>query len=399
MSTLLSIEILKSLDATAAALSFHGADPNEVAQRLLQLGPRMTSSILGALEPDIAAKIIAQAPPVVASVWQAYGKYSEHSIGKLIEAPAAEFRPETSVADVVSQLRESVKRTLITYIFVTDSTRKLVGLVTFRELLYSAPTQRLEEIMLRNPYALKPETPMVDAMRDVVKRHFPVYPVVQADGTLIGQVKGGVLFEAQAVEISAQAGQMVGVEKEERLSTPWQRSFISRHPWLQLNLLTAFIAGGVVSYFQGTVDKIALLAVFLPILAGQCGNTGCQALAVTLRGLTLGEINDKGVTRLLSKEAWLGFLNGSVVGLVAAVAMFLLAKAQANPQPLGLAGITWLAMVLACTLSGLAGASVPLVMKKIGADPANASSIFLTTATDVCSMGFFLGLATLVLLH
>ena len=184
--------------------------------------------------------------------------------------------------------------------------------MTFRELLYADPEQTLADVMIRNPYALRPETPLVDAMREVVKRHFPVYPVCAADGTLIGQIRGQVLFEAQAIDISAQAGQLVGVEKEERLNTPWQRSFLSRYPWLILNLLTAFIAGGVVSYFQGTIDSIALLAVFLPILAGQSGNTGCQALAVTLRGLTLGELTNKDVPRLLRKEGWLGFLNGKI---------------------------------------------------------------------------------------
>ncbi len=393
-----SIDELKLLDSTAAAAQLLHADPVEIVSRLTQLGPRLTSSILAHLDPEKLTQVLCAVSEPHQSVWRLYNQYAEHSVGKLIEAPAAEFRPESYVADVVAALRESVKKTLITYIFVTDQTRKLVGLVTFRELLYSAPTQRLEEIMLRNPYALRPDTPMVTAMREVVRRHFPVYPVISPDGTLIGQVKGGVLFEAQAVEISAQAGQMVGVEKEERLSTPWRRSFLSRHPWLQLNLLTAFVAGAVVSVFQGTIDKIALLAVFLPILAGQCGNTGCQALAVTLRGLTLGDFEGKGVAKLLSKEAWLGFLNGSVVGVVAGIAMFVMAKMQGNPKAIMLSVVTWLSMACACTISGLSGAAVPLMMRRLGVDPANASSIFLTTATDVCSMGFFLGLATLFLI-
>ena len=110
---------------------------------------------------------------------------------------------------------------------------------------------------------------------------------------------------------------MVGVEKEERLSTPWPRSLRFRHPWLQLNLLTAFLAAAVVGAFQGTIDRLVVLAVFLPVLAGQSGNTGCQALAVTLRGLTLGELRHGGGRRLVLKEALLGLLNGALVGLTA----------------------------------------------------------------------------------
>jgi magnesium transporter len=392
------LETLKLMDTKAAVDFVSNLPESDAYAYLTALGPRQLGQIWCGLNDSSRAKIQVLAPADVAAVWAQLPKLPDDSAGRLMEKPAAAFNAETRVEQVVSSLRESVKRTLITYVFVTEGGDKLVGIVTFRELLYASPTQKLQDIMLRNPYALKPETPLVDAMREVVKRHFPVYPVCLADGTLIGQIRGQVLFEAQAVEISAQAGQLVGVEKEERLNTSWKRSFISRHPWLLLNLLTAFIAGGVVSFFQGSIDKIALLAVFLPILAGQSGNTGCQALAVTLRGLTLGELSAKDVPKLLRKEGLLGLLNGLGVGLVAAGAMYFYARAQAHPQALQLAGITLISMVGACVASGLAGASVPLTLKKLGADPATASSIFLTTATDVASMGIFLGLATWLLL-
>ena len=207
-----------------------------------------------------------------------------------MEAAPAIFPPQTPVADVVEAMRERVKRQLITYIFATDADGKLVGVVTFRELLYALPGQTLADVMVRNPFFLHPQTSLVDAMREVVTRHFPVYPVCDSNDRLIGLVRGQVLFEQQAFEISAQVGSLVGVEKEERTSTPWQRAFRFRHPWLQLNLLTAFVAASVVGYFQDTVNQIVLLAVFLPVLSGQCSNTGCQALAVTLRGITLERI-------------------------------------------------------------------------------------------------------------
>jgi magnesium transporter len=295
-------------------------------------------------------------------------------------------------------MREAVKRQLITYIFATDAEAKLVGVVTFRELLYAQPGQSLADVMVRNPFFLHPEMSLVDAMREVVTRHFPVYPVCDADRRLVGLVRGQLLFEQQAFEISAQAGALVGVEKEERTSTPWPRALKFRHPWLQLNLLTAFVAAAVVGFFQNTVNEIVLLAVFLPVLSGQCSNTGCQALAVTLRGMTLNEIRAGRGVILLGKEALLGLLNGLLVGLVAATAMYTIAQFQHNQNAVSLALITLFAMSLSSVASGVAGAAVPLGLKRLGADPAMASSIFLTTATDVVSMGLFLGMANWVLM-
>ena len=205
------------------------------------------------------------------------------------------------------------------------------------------------------------------------------------------------MFQEQAFDITAQAGTMVGVEKEERLATRWSQSFKFRHPWLQLNLLTAFAAGAVVGIFEGTVEKLVVLAAFLPVLAGQSGNTGCQALAVTLRGLTLGELKPGAERMLVMKEATLGLFNGAFTGLIAALGMFTYATIQKSPHALALAGVVWMALVGACVVSGICGAMIPLTLKKFGADPATASSIFLTTATDVVSMGLVLGLATLLI--
>jgi magnesium transporter len=134
------------------------------------------------------------------------------------------------------------------------------------------------------------------------------------------------------------------------------------------------------------------------VLSGQSGNTGCQTLAVTLRGLTLGELRRGSARRLVLKEGLLGVLNGALVGVSAAVGMYVVARTQGNPSALLLSLVVLLAMVGSCLVSGLAGALIPLSLRRLGADPATASSIFLTTATDVASMGLFLGLATLLLL-
>jgi magnesium transporter len=389
---------VRELDSQGAMERLAPLSDAEIAATLAELGPGHAIDILENFPPERRGRIAAATLSGEGEQWLKDWHYPEASVGRLVETAHAVFRPQAPVREVIESMRELVRRELITYIFATDADGRLVGVGTFRELLYASEGQTLGDVMVHQPFFLRPETSLVDAMREVVTRHYPVYPVCDADGRLIGKVRGQVLFEAQAFEISAQAGSLVGVEKEERISTPWPRALRFRHPWLQLNLLTAFIAAFVVGLFQSTVNQIVLLAVFLPVLSGQCSNTGCQALAVTLRGLTLNELRANVGRKLMLKEAWLGLLNGLLVGTVAAAAMYAIASAQHNPKAPALALITLIAMAVSSVASGVAGAAVPLGLKRLGADPAMASSIFLTTATDVVSMGLFLWLATLLVL-
>jgi len=328
--------------------------------------------------------------------WPRNSSYAPHTIGRMMEPALAVFRPDMTVTDTVAQLRALIKSAFITYGYVTDNDGMLLGIITMRDLLFANEDERLDKLMLRKPFFLTPEMPLAEAMKLVLHRHYPVYPVCHEHGVLVGLVRGDAMFEEQAIEITAQPGSMVGVEKEERLATPWTQSFKYRHPWLQLNLITAFVAGAVVSIFEGTVEKLVVLAVFLPVLAGQSGNTGCQALAVTLRGLTLGELKAGKERALVMKEASLGLMNGTFTGLVAGLAMFAYATVNGSPHALALGLVVWAALVGACVISGICGAMIPLTLKRFGADPATASSIFLTTATDVVSMGMLLGLATML---
>jgi magnesium transporter len=389
------VEEVSRLAPEEAAARIEDVPDAQVADLFRTLGPALTAELLQVLDEDKRRAILAAAPVEEGRQWERNLTYPDDSVGRLMELPQPVFPPRLTVKESTARIRELVKTTFVTYAFVVDDGGKLVGVVTMRDLLLADEASTLEAIMLRNPFALSPELPLVDAARQVVARHFPVYPVCDG-GRLVGTVRGRTLFEVQAFEISAQAGAMVGVEKEERLATPWPRSLRFRHPWLQLNLFTAFLAAAVVGVFQGTINRLVVLAVFLPVLAGQSGNTGCQALAVTLRGLTLGELRPGAARRLVAKEALLGLLNGALVGLTAGIGMFIVARAQGEAQALTLALVVFAAMCASCVVSGLAGALIPLTLRSLGADPATASSIFLTTATDVASMGLFLSLATLL---
>ena len=386
----------------------HDLSPHATAALLEKQSPELGVSVLESLNPMIAQQVlqemtdehrcnvIAAAPVDKARQWMLNRQYPEDSVGWLIEPSVAVFRPSMTVRDTIEALRKLTKRSFITYGYVTDESNRLLGVLVFRDLMLGDPEATLAEIMYTDLFTLLPEMPMTDAMKLTVNRHIPVYPVCDSEGHLLGLVRGQNLFEARAIEISAQAGTMMGVEKEERISTPVLTSLKFRHPWLQINLLTAFIAAAVVGLFEHTLERVVLLAAFLPVLAGQSGNTGCQALAVALRGMTLGEVDHSDSRRLVIKEGLLGLLNGILVGLSAALGMYVYARFQANPNALILGLVVWLSMIASCVTSGLCGALIPLTLRRLGADPATASSIFLTTATDVVSMGVFLGLATLI---
>jgi magnesium transporter len=386
------------LDPAAAARMLSAYPDATIVEVLQILNPSKAQGVLAKFYAARHNTVIAAASPELRQQWLRNEEYPEGTVGRLMEPAAAIFYPYVKAGDAIEQLRHLVKATFITYAFVVDHPGRLLGVVVMRDLLFADREAPLSDVMVPNPFSLKPDMTLVDAMNLALNRHFPEYPVCDDAGHLIGTVRGHSMFEAQAFEISAQAGSMVGVEREERLATPWPRSLRLRHPWLQLNLLTAFVAGAVVSLFQDTVDQIVILAVFLPVLAGQSGNTGCQALAVTLRGMTLGDLKKGNERTLVLKEALLGLLNGSFVGISAGLGMFILARAQDNPMAATLGFLVWVAMIGSCVISGVSGALVPLTLKRLGADPATASSIFLTTATDVVSMGLLLGLATLLLL-
>jgi magnesium transporter len=383
---------LPALDTQSALDRLEALPPAEVAKLLAALPPARANVLLAAVAADRRAAIMAAAP--AGTDWTDSQRYDEGTVGRLIEDPPAVFPSNTTVAEAVEALREVVKQRLVTYLWVVDGAQKLQGVVAFRDLLYAERDRRLEEIMIRAPFFLRPGMDLVDAMREVVTRHYPVYPVCEDDGRLIGQVRGQVLFEQQAFEISAQAGAMVGVEKEERLATPLWRSFRFRNPWLLINLLTVFVAAAVVGFFEDTINKVVVLAVFLPVLGGQSGNLGCQALAVMLRGMTLGELRSTRIAAIVGKEGLLGLLNGLVTGAIAGAAMFWVVSRDGGSDGLILGLITMAAMSVSCMIAGLSGATIPLILKRLGADPATASSIFLTTLTDVVSMGSFLGLVT-----
>ena len=375
-------------------------NPLDAAEELMQSPVDDIQFILSRL-PAEQAQVIAShlgdlsAPEEAAT--RAVLSGMEETVGELMTPVTATLPDSYTVAEALTFMVKSADVSEISYIFVTDNDC-LVGVVGMRDLILAKPSEALATIMVREPFAFQEGTLVKDAVSEVLYRHYRMYPVVDEQQHVVGEVRGWKLYERIASELSAQAGSQYGVAKEEQINTPVLAAFRMRHPWLQVNLITAFAAAFVVGMFESTIAQIVALAAFLPVLAGQSGNTGCQALAITLRGITLGQINDYPIRRLLRKEILLGALNGAAVGVIAGIAMFAYALStdSANPAMLGL--VIFIAMVGACMGSGIFGVAVPLVLKRFGADPATASSIFLTTFTDIIGMGLMLFLATSLVL-
>ncbi|MDO8861283.1 magnesium transporter [Haliea sp. E1-2-M8] len=391
----------------ALAEEIREASAADAAELLQDMPPEQQQQVLAVLPPDQALAIASHLGGPPAAVGEGpveleymgqVGSGESHTVEELLVAPAGVLGPETTVAGALDYLVQANTTATITYIYVAGAEGRLLGTVAMRDLLLGRPGQRLAEIMTPEPFAFTRDTLLPEAIQQALRRRHRIYPAVDEEGRLLGLVYGWQLFERMASELSLQTGSMVGLSREERVGTGIWSAFRMRHPWLQVNLLTAFAAAFVVGIFEETITQIVALAVFLPVLAGQSGNTGCQALAITLRGMTVGEIAEIPVSRLLRKEMALGAMNGFVVGCVAAIAMWAYASMSGADNPLVLGLVILVAMVGACVGSGIFGVMVPLTLRRFGADPATASSIFLTTFTDILGMGLMLFLATALLL-
>jgi magnesium transporter len=380
--------------AEPEAAKLLAAEPDANALALLaQLSSSVARALLAHLPPDHRQRLIEAAPPGLRGQWALNVQYPEGSVGRIMQAPTGVIRASATVDDAIRCVRELHGTSMVTYLYATDEDDRLVGVIVLRDLFLARAGQRLHEIMIPSPFFLTPELQVLEAMKQVVTKHYPVYPVCDDEKHLVGLVRGHLLFERQAYVISAQSGTMVGVRVQERLSTHWVRSLGYRHPWLLFNLIVSMLSAAVITLFQDSIRQLVILAIFLPVVSAQARNSGAQTMAVTLRGMTTGEWDNRASLRILLKEAWLGFVNGVVVGFIGGIFIYLQAAHQGSPDATVLAWVLVASMGLGCTVSAVFGVAVPIVLRRMGADPALAAGIILTTIATVASQGLFLSLA------
>ncbi|MCC6738260.1 MAG: magnesium transporter [Planctomycetia bacterium] len=370
--------------AAGAILSKLGEDATR--ELLAELEPRDAAAIYGYLDEAIRATALTGMSEEKSRKLRLLLTYPPESAGALMDPQAVALTSDQTVQEAISALRRG-RRQATYYLYVTDRDRKLVGIVTLRDLLFGAPREKIDALMKRSPVSVPVTTDREEVMALMRERRFLALPVVDGDGRLVGVVAQEAAVEAAQAEAFEDLQRMAGAGADEHALSSVSTVVRRRLPWLMVNLLTAFLAAAVIGVFEGVVARVTALAVLLPIVAGQGGNTGSQTLAVVMRGLALREILPGTLRRLVLKELGAGLLNGLAIALVTAGAVY------AWDRRWALAVVIGASMIVNMVTAALAGAAIPVVLKSIGRDPAQSSGIFLTTVTDVVGFAAFLGLA------
>ena len=378
--------------------------PQESANLLTDESEQMIATVLASLpiakamallprfDAEQRAAILKMVSPVQREAWLNNGHYPKESVGRLMEPVLATFAPTLTVHEAVERLRDMVKEAFVTYGYVIDEHHRLIGTLVMRELLLAKADQRLSEVMIKHPFSMKATQQIAQVIPLVHTRHYPEYPVCDDQGRLIGIVRGYALFQAQTLELIAQPGKMVGIGREEHIHTNAWRSLHLRHPWLQVNLLSSFLAAGVVGFYEDTIVQVVATAAFLPVMVGQSASTGGQALAVSLRSLTLNEFRNEQWQAMIGKEALIGMANGAFVGLTSALGIYAYASFHGHAGAGRLAMVMLAAMIATTMMSSVVGAVMPFMMKHLGCDPAAASTILVGGITRIVSIAAFLSL-------
>ena len=378
-------------------------DESEAEETLVALGPAQAAEVVEELQDDEAADILGGLEPAVQQQIlsevedreevERLLRYDEESAGGLMTAQVVSVLDVDTAAQAIEAIRRQAGEVEKFYqVFVTDGGRKLVGLLPLRDLVTSAPGRPVREFMEHAEVRVSPEEDQEEVARLMKRYNLTSLPVVDQLGRLLGHVTFDDVIAVVEAETTEDMLKFGGVSAHEELAGGWVDAVRSRLPWLYVNLATAFLAGGVVYFFQDTISRTVALAVWMPIIAGMGGNAGTQALAVTVRRLAIGNIPLGRFGEVVGKEMLVGLINGLANGVVVAVVAYLLGQGPL----LGL--IVFLAMTGNLFVAGFAGALIPIVLDRVKVDPAVASSIFVTTFTDVCGFLLLLGLAGSVLI-
>ncbi len=375
-------ELMADFTATQLAEYFQRLPAADAADLLQGLPTGRRRDALAALSAECAESI------------RALLRYPEDSAGGIMSNRLIALRDDMTVEQARELLRakaQSERQEDIAYLYVTDAEQRLVGIVSLRDLVFRRAERRLVEILNRDVKFARTTDDQEELARQFEHYHYLGLPVVDGDGHLVGVVRASEALEIARKEATEDMQLLVGLSGEERALTPWPVSMRRRLPWLFINLATAFLAAVVVGLFEETIAQWTALAIFLPIVAGQGGNAGMQTLTVLIRDMALGEMAPGDGRKALIKELVLGLVNGLAIGVVVGLVGWFWKGSAA----LGI--VAGLAMFLNQLLAGLSGVLIPLTLKALRLDPALASSVFLTTVTDVAGFFFFLGLAQMAL--
>lgn len=384
-------KVLPLLSPTLISAIVEELPPTRVARLLENAGAESCSAALLSLAEERREGFLAALPEELREQMRELLTFPESSVGQIMRTDYTAFSETLTVREAIARLRRrSRKNRNPSNIFVVGPESHLIGVISVRDLIVADDDARLSALMVTDVMSVGPFDEEGTALRTLSGQGFTTLPVIDAQGRLIGVVRATQLLADARMSASKDLQKLFGAGRDERAFSPVGFCLRKRLPWLHINLATAFLAAAVVAMFEDVIAKVTVLAIYLPVVAGQGGNAGAQSLAVVMRGLVMREIPDAQTKRLLIKESSIGVVNGIVLGLVTAAIAW---AWNGNPY---LGVVIGLAMIVNLAVAGLAGAAIPLMMRKFGLDPAQSSSIVLTTVTDVVGFFSFLGIAVLM---
>ncbi len=384
-----AVVALRHLDADTAGRLIEEFPAKRRADVIAAMEPRDAFRCLRTIPRRRREALVASLSPAVKREAERILRVREDSAAALMEIQPLHVTTHTHVAECLARVRNCQTR-LPRTLFVVDADDMLVGAIDLQALIAAASDATIGTLMHPVKWQVDEFTTREEIAAGIGRFNVNTLPVVNLQGRFSGIIRSENLFDAVEQDALSDLQTMVGAGKDEHaLSTVWT-TVQKRHPWLQINLLTAFAAASVVGLFEHTIAQFTALAVLMPVVAGQSGNSGSQALAVTLRGLALREIGVNAWSRVMRKEMSAGLLNGLGIAAVTSLSVYVWSKSP------GLALVIGLAMVASMTIAGIAGAFIPIMMSRLGQDPATSSTIVLTTVTDVTGFFSFLGIATLL---
>ena len=317
--------------------------------------------------------------------------YPENSVGRQMSEEVAKISTGLKVKDALKELKalhDNVEDLI--YVYSVDNEGKLTGVISFREIVFADENELIKNVMIQNPISVNPSSDQEEAAILIKQYELLALPVVDKSNKLIGQTTVNTALDVIQTEIAEDFSQSFGAGAEETIFTPIQKSIRLRLPWIAINMGLAFIVSLLISQFEETIASDILLAALMPVVALVGGNSGAQSLAIVIRALARNDVSDARVFEVIGKQTFIGIINGIFVGVLS---FLILSFIGLNDYSLALS----IAVFGNIFIGNLFGSSIPLMLKKIGFDPALASNIFLTLITDIAGFAGFLGIALLLL--
>jgi magnesium transporter len=387
----LAMEALSELGPEAGAALLADRSAEEIARFVQELPSDDAAALIDYLPEELSAAVLELMRRKESATVENLLEYAEQTAGRIMNPKVFALSEELTVGEAITELQSSRDVEMVFYLYVVDVRRHLVGVVSLRRLLLVAPETPLKRIMTTDLISVRVDTDQEEVARQVASYNLLAIPVVDEENKLMGVITVDDVIDVIKDEATEDLYRLAGVSGDERVFTPPRDSLRLRMPWLAVNLLTAFLAASVVGLFEGTIARVTALAIFMPIVAGMGGNAATQTLTVIVRGIALGELTWANARKALVKEVSVAFGNGVVIGILAAGLAWLF---RGDPI-IGL--LLAAAMVINLCVAATAGTLIPLGLRAMKIDPALASSVFITTLTDVAGFASFLGLATVFL--